>query len=357
MIAVKPRNLDINAIPSPYREILQRELEALKSSERALAVGLIGSVARRDTWIGSDLDIEVIIKGDQPTRVVLTEQEISVDYVYISEARTRDLYPDTVPIYDPKGIMRKALERLDEKRILDEVKERVQCYIELSATNLEKANSVLEVEPYSALCFTHLGGMYLGLCTVLAVTRLSPGRRPVSKLEKVMDEIKRPDLFKVYLSLYGMPYTLKKAELLLREVEEGLREIWGYFRDKKTGPPYIIQQPESESYLENRIRPIYEHDKRDLVRIVYTIFPYILLEFFKDIGEEDLPTRVFYEARKFTGPAASWSKRYQKALEFIPKTHISSLVDSAHKLHQEIEALPFQTDSPDISRLGLSKRC
>lgn len=234
-------------------------------------LGLTGSVARGDTWIGSDLDIEIIFKGDQPTKVILTEQEVSVDYVYISEENIRDLYPDTVPIYDPKGVMRKAIERLDEKQILKTIGE------------------------------------------------------------------ERPDLFRTYLSLYGMPCTARKAELLLRELEEGLGEIWGYFRGKKVGPPYMIQQHEPEPYFRNRIRPIYEYDKRDFVRIVYTFSVYILLELFKSLGEEDLPNRIFYEAQRFTGPSASWTRRYRKILKLIPETEIPSLVTSANRLYREIK--------------------
>ena len=179
---------------------------------------------------------------------------------------------------------------------------------------------------------------------MLAVTKLSLSRRPVSSLEMAMKKIKRPDLFNAYLSLYGMPYTIRKAELLLRELEEGLREIWGYFRDKKVGPSYILQQPESEPYFKNKIRLIYEYDKRDLVRIVCTMFPYILLELFRSVGEEALPRRVFYESRKFTGPAASWIKRYHRILRFISKTRIPLLVTLATELHQKIQALCSLSD-------------
>lgn len=300
-------------------------------------LGLTGSVARGDTWIGSDLDIEIILKGDQPTKVILTEQEVSVDYVYISVKSIRDLYPDTVPICDPKGVMRKAIEEMDEKQILKTIREEAWHDIESARKPLEKANSVLEGDPYSALCFTHLAGMYLGLSIMLAVTRRLPGRRPVSKLEMAMKRVKRPDLFKTYLSLYGMPYTVRKAELLLRELEEGLGEIWGYFRGKKVGPPYMIQQHEPEPYFKNRIRPIYEYDKRDFVRIVYTFSVYILLELFKSLGEEDLPNRIFYEAQRFTGPSASWTRRYRKILKLIPETQIPSLVTSANRLYREIK--------------------
>jgi len=159
-IVMKPRTFDIGAIPSPYKETIRRELEALKKRENVLAVGLTGSIVRGDIWIGSDLDIEIILKGDQPIRVVLTEQQISADYVYISESHVEDLNPDTVPVYDPKGIMRKTLEGLDEKRVLKEIYERARYDTELARRNLEKARSVLDAEPYSALCFTHLGGMY-----------------------------------------------------------------------------------------------------------------------------------------------------------------------------------------------------
>jgi len=58
--------LDVRKLPSPYRVILQREVEKLKKQDDVLAIGLAGSVARGDFWQGADLDIEVIVKGDQP---------------------------------------------------------------------------------------------------------------------------------------------------------------------------------------------------------------------------------------------------------------------------------------------------
>lgn len=181
--------------------------------------------------------------------------------------------------------------------------------------------------------------MYLGLALTLAVTNRLPGRRLVSRLEMITKKINRPDLLDTYVSLYGMPSMVSKAELLLRELEEGLREIWGYFRNKKVGPLCMIQQPESGPYFRNRMRPVYEYDKRDFVRIVYAMFPCIQLELFRSVGEDDFPDRIFYESQGFKGSAASWTKRYRTILELIPEAHIPALVSSAERLHQEIQPL------------------
>lgn len=333
------RDFDVDAVSSPCKEILARELEILKKREDVLAIGLIGSVARGDTWVGSDLDLEIILRGDQPTEVILAEKEVSVDYVYLSEKHTEELYPDTVPLYDPEGIMRKAMEELDQMRVMNEVRKRVRFSTESAAKCLEKAVSVLESDPYSALCFIHLTGMYSGSSIVLAVTGMSSGRRPVTKLEIVLEKIKRLDLFDSYLSLYGIPDTLSKADSLLKELRDGLKEIWEYFREKQVGPPYILQQPDAEPYFRNRIKSIYLYDKRDFIRIAYAMFPYIMLELFKSAGKDDLPSRIFYESKSFKGSAASWTDRYHRAIEFIPKTRIPLLVSSASIFHGEIQAL------------------
>lgn len=336
---MKRWHFSIDAISSPYKELLQRELESLKSRKDVLAVGLIGSVARGDTWAGSDLDLEIILKGERPTKVVLTEQDVSVDYVFISEKHTEELYPDTVPIYDPKGIMSRALEGLDRNRIRDKLEKSIEFCTKLASSCLEKALSAVDFDLYSALCFVHLTGMYSGSGIVLASTGISPGRRPVSKLERVLRGLGKTDLFNSYLSLYGIPDTLGKADLLCRELREGFQEIWAYFRERSVGPPYILQQPSAEPYFRNRIEPIYEYDRRDFVRIAYAMFPCIMLELFRIAGEREIPSRIFCESRRFTGSAASWAKRYRKALELIPKTRIPLLAISAERFHREIQAL------------------
>ncbi len=349
-IAMRVRNFNIKATSSPYKEILKRELKRLKKREDVLAIGLIGSVARGDTWIGSDLDLEIIIKGDRPMEVVLTEQEVSVDYVYISEKRTKELYPDIVPIYDPEGIMRKAIEELDEKKVMNDLKKRVRFSTELATRYLEKALSSMNSDLNSALCFTHLTGMYSGSSIVLAVTGLSSGRRPVSKLEIVLEKIKRLDLFDSYLSLYGIPHIISKADLLLNEFREGLQEIWGYFKERKVGPTYVLQQYDAEPYFRNRIKPIYEYDKRDFVQVAYAMFPYIMLELFKSVGIDDFPSNVFQESKSFIGSATSWPNRYRRVLELIPEAHIPLLVSSANRFHKEVQAL--LTEHEGLSVLG-----
>ena len=97
MISMRVMPLDVKQLPSPYHEILGREVEKLKKNDDVLAIGLAGSVARNDLWHGADLDIEVVVKGDKPKHVVCTEQEISVDYAYFAESCIEDLPHDTAP--------------------------------------------------------------------------------------------------------------------------------------------------------------------------------------------------------------------------------------------------------------------
>ncbi len=69
---MRVQSLDVPKLPSPYLEVLQREVGKLQRQDEVVAIGLAGSVARGDFWRGSDLDIEVILKGDRPKNVVCT---------------------------------------------------------------------------------------------------------------------------------------------------------------------------------------------------------------------------------------------------------------------------------------------
>jgi predicted nucleotidyltransferase len=95
--------------PSPWREVLEREVAKLTRRDDVLAVGLCGSISYGDSWPGADLDIEVVVKGDKSKWIVTTEQEVSVDYGYFGETILKEVPYETRPIYDPSRILTNEL--------------------------------------------------------------------------------------------------------------------------------------------------------------------------------------------------------------------------------------------------------
>ena len=296
----------VNSLPSPYREILEREVEKLKKWSDVLAIGLAGSISRGDFWHGADLDIEVVLRGDKPKSLENTEQEISVDFAYFSESQIEDIPHDTRPIYDPMLILTRTLKKRTKKQLWRAMIRRNTNVIEAC---LKKARSTLQGDPYSALCHIQHGCAGLGSNLILATGSVPSVRRMISKLEAAMSSVKRSDLFNDYISLYGMPDTLEKTDFLCEQLKQGYREVWVYMNKKAVGPSYMVQQPRSKAWFRNRIQPIFEHDKRDLVWIVFIEYPFILRFIFNTMGVDDFPERVFEPFTNLSGPPTHWINR------------------------------------------------
>ena len=154
-----------------------------------------------------------------------------------------------------------------------------------------------------------------------------------------MRKIGRSDLFDKYVSLYGMPQTLKKADFLCEQLKQGYREVWAYMNEKAVGPAYMVQQPTSEPWFRNRIQPICEYDKRDLVWIVLIEYPFILRFIFKTIGIDDVPEHVFEPFKRLSGPPTRWVNRYRRILGLIPEKNLVNLLSTAEKFHAEVKRL------------------
>ncbi len=311
-------------------------MEKLKKRDDVLAIGLAGSISRGDFWHGADLDIEVVLRGDKPKKVVCTEQEISVDFGYFSESQIEDLPHDTRPVYDPTHILTETLRKRTKKELWRKM---IQNNSDSLEGSLQKAKSVLRSDPYSALCHIQRGSARLGSNLILATGTAPSIRRTISKLELAMRKIGRPDLYNDYVSLYGMPETLERTDFLYEQLKHGYRDVWSYMHEKAAGPAYMIQQPDSEPWFRNRIRPIFEHDKRDLLWIVFGEYPFVLQFIFKAIGTDDIPEHVFKPFMNMSTPATRWVNRYRQILNLVPKVKVPNLLSTAEKLSAEAKKL------------------
>lgn len=147
-------------------------------------------------------------------------------------------------------------------------------------------------------------------------------RRVVSRLEKATAKLHRNDLLQRYGGLLGFPQTLEKAGELLSELQLGYREIWKHFKGRPDGPVYMVQQPDSETWFKNRIVPLYNYDRPDLVNLVYSEFRFILAFIFNMAGYERTPDVVFRDAAGFYGPPSRWVERYKNILHLFSTDEI-----------------------------------
>ena len=332
----KIRRFEPSKLSSPWRGVLERELGKLKGRSDVIALGVCGSVAQDDIWPGSDLDIEVVVKGDKPKEIFTTEQEVSVDYGYFGENQLSEIPFDTRPVHDPSGILTREL----ESRVRDEfVQKALDGQVDRTKKCLGWAENALSEDPYSALAWVTSISQYLAEIFTLSAGLNWTHRRVVSRLEKAATKLHRSDVLQRYGRLLGFPRTLEIAGELLSELQLGYREIWNHFKGKPDGPVYMLQQPDSEAWFKNRIVPLYDYDRRDLVNLVYSEFRFILAWIFSVARYERTPDVVFRDAASFEGPPVQWADRYRKILHYFSTDEIPELLVLGNDLLNEGRAL------------------
>ncbi len=328
------RLFDLAEAPSPHRQVLEREVRKLRKRDDVRAVGVAGSVASGDTWPGSDLDIEVVLRGDKPKEVINTEQEISVDYGYFGESLIKEIPDDTRPIYDPTGLLTAELASRDR---VQTVRRDISEAVNQSQDLLTRGAEALGTDPYSGLFFVHLAAWLLCYSFILASGERWTIRRAISRLDSASKKSGRSQFFEDFGSLLGFPETIERAGELMVELQQGYRDVWPYFKDKQLGPAYMRLQPDSEAWFKNRIEPLYDYDKRNIPMIVYEEFPFVTYYVFRLSGHERTPINVFEEARKFEGPAALWSARHRRILDYFSAQNVRPLLDTASRLLGDVK--------------------
>jgi len=164
---MKVRPFDISKVPSPWNEVLAREVERLKARSDVLAIGIAGSFAYEDIWSHSDIDIEVVLRGDHEFTVLNTEQGgISVDFGIFGENNLKDIPYETRPIYDPHRIMTDVLASRDINDLLSRM---LQDSLDRCQSYLKRAEEALQVDHRSALVLLH---SYAWDLSVLALSAL-----------------------------------------------------------------------------------------------------------------------------------------------------------------------------------------
>jgi len=329
------RHLEPSKLPSPWMEVAVRELNKLKGRNDVIALGICGSVAQNDIWPGSDLDIEVVVKGDKPKEIFTTEQEVSVDYGYFGENQLSEIPYDTRPVHDPSGILTRKLESRGKDEV---VRKALDAILDRTQKVLGWAQIALAEDPYSALAWVTSASQWLAEIFTLSAGLNWTHRRVVSRLERATTRLYRDDFLQNYGKLMGFPRTLERAGELFSELQLGYREIWSYFKGKN-GPVYMVQQPDSEAWFKNRIVPLYEYDKRDLVNLVYSEFRFVLAFIFSVAGYERTPDVVFRDTTTFEGPPAEWTDRYHKILHYFSTDEVPGLLILAKNLLKEVRAL------------------
>jgi hypothetical protein len=108
---------------------------------------------------------------------------------------------------------------------------------------------------------------------------------------------------------------------------------------KAVGPAYMVQQSSSELWFRNRIQPVLEHDKRDLLWIVLVEYPFILRFILNTTGIDDIPELVFSPFVNLSGPPTCWANRYRRILNLIPESSVPDLLSTVERLNAEVKRL------------------
>jgi hypothetical protein len=237
---------------------------------------------------------------------------MSVDFGLFGENNVKDIPYETRPIYDPLGIMTNELASRDFNDILSQT---LRHNLDSCQDLLNRAEEALEVDPRFTLVLLHLYAWDLAEVLTVGAGDNRTTKRKCSRLERAVRRRDREDLVKRCGQLYGFPETLRHAGELLSQLQEGYRGIWSFFRGKDIGPPYMIQQPDSELWFRNRMEPVYRNDPRDLVWIVYIEFPFVTRFLFLNLTDhQTLPSSMFQEPETSPEAPRSWVSRHLRCL-------------------------------------------
>ena len=99
------------------------------------------------------------------------------------------------------------------------------------------------------------------------------------------------------------------------------------------------QQPDSEAWFRNRIKPLYEYDPRNLVWLVYVEFPFVLSFILRLAGHEKMPANVFQETEKINGQPELWIARYRRILGSFRPEEVPGLLQTSKDLIDDVKKL------------------
>ncbi len=347
---VEPGPARLSELSSPWREVVGDELEKLKKREDVVAVGLAGSLSYGNVWFGSDVDLELVLRGEHRFTVLNTERaSLSVDFGIFGENNVLEIPYDTRPLYDPEGFLGKVLAGRDLTRILQV---QIGQNLEYAASVLGRGNQALNEDPVSARAFAHLLSTPIGEAYSLLAGEHRTIKRHVSRLDRATAKLSEKGFFEEYSKLIGLPSITEEIDDLYKELELGYREIWPYFKGKDEGPRYMIQQPDSDAWFRNRILPLRKYDTRDAAWLVPQEFIFVMGFLFRNLTKhERLPPNFTHLAQGFTGAPGKWVARHLNVLGYLDTTHSKDLLRTGQDLLTRVrkmyaEEFPFTTAHP-----------
>jgi len=322
----------VERIPERFRRVLLREIEPLVADEHVLAIGLAGSLARGDVWDGSDIDLDVIVQGEQPCIALLKFKEVEIDFVYFNESQCEWLPYDVVPIYDPHHVIEEVLESRNQKSLRLKM---INNSMEQSRRDLVKAKTFLDGNrTYSCLSYVHLAAEEIASAFTLLMGEAPTTRRTISRLELAISKKEDRSFLEEYLTLYNMGDNLGRTNFFYNELKTAYEKIWNHLIEKGIGTVRISHESTFQSFFRNRIEPIYHHDKRDFIWFTFHEFPFILQYSFK--LEDPLDGHAFHEVNLEKTLAFHWINSYRAILETIPFEKAPTIYQNAEHLLEEL---------------------
>lgn len=336
------------------QQVAEKEVVRLAEQERVIAVGITGSLARKDVWERSDLDLVAVLDDEKDVFYVdfNDKPSVPIDIAFISKGLlTRHyhafLYGCEIT-YDPTGILSKAVRNANRMFYSDaEVKQRIRKYKTAAEKNLNKAIEAIRRDdaPSSVL---HSRNAVFDVSSILMEKSrcLTSHHHGVGKREEAFKKLGLEELYGNFLSTIRLDKIdaegAKTYIPLLRRLYDVSYPFFYRLREEGLKPQIgFIFRLSKENIVENRILPIYKTGHyKDFVNSVIEEYGDIARAVFKvDAKDMEGIVSVFKELESLSLKPEDFRELYISAIdaENVTRNEANAIISKASKFIKRIK--------------------
>lgn len=312
--------------------LLKREADKYRAMDNVIGIGVLGSMARKDVWECSDLDLVVLFeKAENDFFFEFDDQDgIPIDVMCITKNYLKDqpyvssLYGCRV-MYDPTNVLSTQVSKTNNIHFSDkEISKRNQCHIDEAKKFLEKACCSLGESDFpSAVEHSRQAVLHSGMVAVEKSRSIMSHHRRIDKYRSSFQALGCQDMFERFLKTLRLNKVDGKTSRVYDKLIQHLFDNgypWIHRNlEEKTAPQWMdwTKKISLHSVLNWRILPIYKigHRHADFVDKVideYEEFAKAVFEVNNQKYEE--VTLIFRELQRLEDQPPNFSEMFQEAL-------------------------------------------
>lgn len=334
------------------QQVAEKEVVRLAEQERVMAVGITGSLARKDVWERSDLDLVAVLDDEKDVFYVdfNDKPSVPIDIAFISKGLLTRRYHAFLYgceiTYDPTGILGKAVRNANRMFYSDaEVKRRIREYKTATEKNLNKAVEAIKRDAPSSVLHSRNAVFDVSSILMEKSRCLTSHHHGVGKREEAFKKLGLEELYAEFLSTIRLDKIdaegAKPYILLLRRLYDVSYPFFYRLREEGLKPQIgFIFRLSKEEIVENRILPIYKTGHfRDFVNSVIEEYSDIARAVF-NLNAKDMEDviSVFKELELLSLKPDDFRELYISAIdaEKVTKNEANAIISKASKFIKRV---------------------